>query len=241
MNTNNTNIGFQNIAESDYNLHWSFSNYLRWLAIAEQVNQLPLYANVLELGAGDSPLKFIMVTNFKRGDLIFTKVDAVSYDDIDTVMDIAENMEHFETGYYDCIILSEVIEHVHEKVGYILRSIYRILKQNGVFVLTTPTPPFDGGLEDRVWPDCHEYEFPYSIIYKYCNTYFEIERASGWSLKTREYNNLIKQNELIRTLYCSLKGTLPESMIRAIVSMVAPVQDSRQIIMVCKKRRAINA
>lgn len=77
MNTNNANqaLGFDKFSESNYNLHWSFSNFNRILMAAGYIAQLDKNSRVLELGAGSSDLENIVKKNFKRKDISFYKVD----------------------------------------------------------------------------------------------------------------------------------------------------------------------
>ena len=93
MNTTNANqvLGFDKFSESDYNLHWSFSNFNRMLMAAGQIAQLPQNSKVLELGAGSSDLENLVKKNFKREDIGFIKLDGdEQYEQIPsvTVVDI---------------------------------------------------------------------------------------------------------------------------------------------------------
>ena len=240
MNLNNNNEGFQDIANSNYNLHWTFSNYMRWLMVCEQLNKLPIGALVLELGAGDSPLQMYMENNFRRGDLNFTKVDANPiYKNKQGIilMDITKDLRKLPY-VFDCIVLCEVIEHLSPDDYYnVLADIYSILAYDSMLILTTPTPPYEGKYEELVWPDCHDKELKYSEIYELCNKMYEIENVGGWSLKAREYNTLLKENDDLRNVYFKIHNLLPESMIRSIIAMLSPIESNRQVIMICKKRR----
>ena len=44
----------------------------------------------------------------------------------------------YEDNYFDSVIFSEVLEHLYESPIQILKEVYRILKPNGVLILTTP-------------------------------------------------------------------------------------------------------
>ena len=44
----------------------------------------------------------------------------------------------YEDNYFDSVIFSEVLEHIYESPIQILKELYRILKPNGVLILTTP-------------------------------------------------------------------------------------------------------
>lgn len=249
MNTTNANqtLGFDKFSESNYNLHWSFSNFNRMLMAAGQIAQLPLHAKVLELGAGTSDLENLVKKNFKRDDIKFVKIDG------DTQYESNESISVFDitseecaawctiSGPYDCVVFMEVIEHLSKEDGkYMIRLIHDVLKPEGLMLFTTPTPPCYGRHEDRVWPLDHEIEYDYADIHALINPYFKINKEVGWSMEEREYNGILEYDKDLSLMYCRLKGAFPESYIRAIIACLAPVQDNRQVFFVCKKRRFPN-
>ena len=122
MNITNANqaLGFDKFSESNYNLHWSFSNFNRTLMAAGQIAQLPLNSKVLELGAGTSDLENLVKKNFGREDIKFSKVDGdekyKSNPEI-TVIDITNHTcEKFckYHGPFDTIVFMEVAEHLEK-------------------------------------------------------------------------------------------------------------------------------
>ena len=249
MNTTNANqiLGFDKFSECDYNLHWSFSNFNRILMAAGQIAQLPDGAKVLELGAGTSDVENLVKKNFKRNDIRFVKVDGdkqYESDNTITVLDItSDEGDEFCTKHcrYDAVIFMEVIEHLSREDAVVtVGRIYDWLKPEGLLLFTTPTPPWNGYFEDRVWPKDHDSEFTHCEAYNIINKGFKIIKEIGWSLEEREYNRLLEQNLMISMTYSKLKGAFPESYIRAIIACLAPVDDNRQIFFVCKKRRYQN-
>lgn len=249
MNCKNANqeLGFDEFAECDYNLHWSFSNFNRMLMAAGQIARLPWQSCVLELGAGSSELEVLVHKNFKRDDIKFIKVDGdKQYESNEsiTVLDIT-SYQGWETiiaqcKEFDAVVFMEVIEHVPEKARWVLDRIFKFLKSDGLLLVTTPTPPLDGKHESRVWPTDHEQEFTLDKIYDLINNGFKIIKQIGWSLEEREFNKLLEENIECMKLYAKLKGAFPESYIRATISCAAPVEYNRQVFMVCKKRRVAN-
>ena len=249
MNTTNANqtLGFDKFSESDYNLHWSFSNFNRMLMAAGQIAQLPFGSKVLELGAGTSDLENLVKKNFKRDDINFIKVDGDTQYESDVSISVFDiTSEKFSiwcaaNGPYDCIVFMEVIEHLSAAAGkYMIRLIHDVLKPESMMLFTTPTPPWNGHYEDRVWPLDHEIEYGHYEIEAIINKYFKITRKIGWSLEEREYNRLLAQDMRLGEVYLKLRGAFPESYIRAIIACLADIDENRQVFFVCKKRRLPN-
>lgn len=249
MNTTNANqtLGFDKFSESNYNLHWSFSNFNRILMAAGHIAQLPLNSKVLELGAGSSDLENLVKKNFGRTDIEFTKIDgdeqyAKRFDIF--LFDITSK-ECFDfcvrKGPFDAVVFMEVAEHLMKKeLDSMFDKISAVLKKEGVMIFTTPTPPYEGMYEDRVWPTDHNFECTFSEIYGIINKEFKIIKKIGWSLEEREYNELLESDPVLSVMCSKLRGAFPESYVRAIIACLSPVQANRQIFFVCKKRRIGN-
>jgi len=246
MNTKNANqeLGFDVFSESNYNLHWSFSNFNRMLMAAGQIARLPWKSCVLELGAGSSELETLVHKNFKRGDIKFIKVDGDKQYESNESITVLDIISYREWGTiitqckeFDAVVLMEVIEHIPEKAQLILNRIFKLLKSDGLLLVTTPTPPLDGRYESRVWPTDHEQEFTLDKVYDLINNGFKIIKQIGWSLEEREFNKLLEENIECMKLYTKLKGAFPESYIRAIIACMAPTEYNRQVLLICKRRR----
>lgn len=249
MNCKNANkeMGFDNFSECDYNLHWSFSNFNRILMVAGRIAQLPLNSRVLELGAGTSNLENVVKKNFKRDDIAFVKVDGDKQyegDDSIIVSDITSNAFNMIcdlAGPFNAVVFMEVIEHINKNLAdEMFKKIASWLVPEGTLLFTTPTPPYDGMYEDRVWPTDHEDEFTNSEIYDIINKEFKINKQIGWSLEEREYNEILETDANLSMIASKLRGAFPESYIRATIACLSPVQANRQVLMVCKKRRIAN-
>ena len=249
MNCTNANrdLGFDKFSECDYNLHWSFSNFNRVLMAAGKISQLPVGARVLELGAGSSDLENVVKKNFKRDDIDFTKIDGDSrYESSDsiTVFDITSdefNEYLLARPAFDAVVFMEVIEHLDKNfAGTMFKRISGWLVSEGLMIFTTPTPPYEGAYEDRVWPTDHKEEFTTSEIYGIINKEFKINKEIGWSFEEREYNKLLETDANLSMIASKLRGAFPESYIRATIACLSPVQANRQVLMICKKRRVSN-
>lgn len=251
MNCKNANkeLGFDIFSECDYNLHWSFSNFNRMLMAAGQIARLPIKAKVLELGAGSSNLENIVKNNFRRQDISFIKIDGdKEYEKSENVkvMDItSKECDDYckANGKFDAVVIMEVVEHLHaikDVYELILEKITNWLKDEGMLILTTPTPPMDKKYEQGVWPTDHDFEYSYTEIYTIINVGFKVVKEIGWSLEEREYNKLLEENANLSLMESKLKGAFPDSFIRAIIASFAPVEMNRQIMFICKKRRKNN-
>lgn len=251
MNCKNANqeLGFDVFADCNYNLHWSFSNFNRNLMAAGQIAQLPTGSKVLELGAGSSDLENIVWKNFKRGDIEFVKVDGdKQYESSESISVFDITSTTFDTfcheqGPFAAVVFMEVLEHLTWMQGnldLIFERISSWLVQEGVLLFTTPTPPYNGKYEDRVWPTDHEFECTYSQVYDIINECFKINKQIGWSLEEREYNNILETDAQLSMIASKLRGAFPESYVRATIACLSPIQANRQVFMVCKKRRVAN-
>ena len=249
MNCNNANreLGFDKFSECNYNLHWSFSNFNRILMVAGQIAQLPMNSKVLELGAGSSELEDIVKKNFNREDIHFYKLDGdIQYesDKSITVIDITSGLCDLlcrTIGPFNAVVFMEVVEHLNKDiVPTMFEKIASWLVPEGTLLLTTPTPPFEGEFEDRVWPDDHETEFTLCDIYSVVNKCFKINKEIGWSLEEREYNRLLESDPQLSMMASKLRGAFPESYVRATIACLSPITANRQVLFVCKKRRVVN-
>ena len=249
MNCKNANreMGFDKFSECDYNLHWSFSNFNRILMVAGQIAQLPVDSRVLELGAGSSDLENVVKKNFKRDDIKFTKVDGDKRYESDKTIIVSDiTSEEFNSFCakqrpFDAIVFMEVIEHLDKEFATTMfERIASWLVPEGMLLFTTPTPPYEGMYEDRVWPTDHDSEFTFSEIYGIINKEFKINKEIGWSLEEREYNKLLETDANLSMIASKLRGAFPESYIRATIAYLSPVQANRQVLMICKKRRIAN-
>lgn len=214
---------------------------------AGQIAQLPMDSKVLELGAGSSDLENVVKKNFGREDIEFYKLDGdTQYESSKsiTVIDItSEECDSlcYTLGPFNAAVFMEVVEHLSKDiVPTLFERIANWLVPEGMLLFTTPTPPFEGEFEDRVWPDDHDAEFTFWEIYGIINKYFKINKEIGWSLEEREYNTLLETDPQLSMMASKLRGAFPESYVRAIIACLSPVKANRQVFFACKKRRVAN-
>lgn len=97
------------------------------------------HGRILDIGCGNINwhLKGTEIVGFDR-----TPAEKITnhrlYDRI--VTDDVKNLgKHFEPGYFDCITVLELLEHIEDHIKF-LRDCDRILKRGGIIVISTPSP-----------------------------------------------------------------------------------------------------
>ncbi len=112
------------------------------------LQEFPRLKSIRGLGASDSHL---------YADRLAQKFDyRNTFYDQEPRLDIVHPPED-EFGKYDFVISSEVFEHILPPVEDAFQSVFRLLKPNGVLVLTTPYSLEASTLEH--FPDLHEFGF----------------------------------------------------------------------------------
>ena len=97
-------------------------------------------SSVLDIGSGDGTLLNTIKEKFPNATLsacdytdIFIKVPNCEF----KVIDLNEGSLSFPDNYFSLVTITEVIEHL-ENYHVIIREIYRVLKDNGQVIITTP-------------------------------------------------------------------------------------------------------
>ena len=158
-----------------------------------------------------------------------------------TYYDIIEMFYDNEISEYSLNLYSGELTYVKREDGKSMIELIRdVLKPEGLMLFTTPTPPWNGYYEDRVWPLDHEIEYGHYEVSDIINKHFKIVKEIGWSLEEREYNRLLERDRFLGEVYLKLRGAFPESYIRAIVACLSDIDENRQVFFVCKKRRFPN-
>lgn len=96
---------------------------------------------VLDVGCGSYPY-FLLNTNFAEKYGIDPSLNASTIKDINLKkLDITKQKLPFNDDFFDAVTMLAVFEHLdHEKISFALREIYRVLKKDGILVMTTPAP-----------------------------------------------------------------------------------------------------
>jgi methionine biosynthesis protein MetW len=101
------------------------------------------FDRILDVGCGDGNFSVLLKEACKAKEVYGIEI---SEKDVESArkngvkayqLDIDEGDFPFEDNYFDAIFAGEVIEHLYD-TDHFLDEIYRVLKENGVFVLTTP-------------------------------------------------------------------------------------------------------
>ncbi len=64
----------------------------------------------------------------------------------------------YEDNYFDAVISFQAIEHIRDDINYI-SEIYRVLKRNGIFIITTPNKTYRLSLYQKPWNKFHIREY----------------------------------------------------------------------------------
>jgi len=96
-----------------------------------------VHGNVLDLGCGESPYRFLMNENqAKYYGVDIADAEKFDYNKTDITHFDGKHIP-FENDFFDTIICTEVLEHV-EDYQILVDDIYRVLKQNGEAIITIP-------------------------------------------------------------------------------------------------------
>lgn len=98
---------------------------------------------ILDVGCGSYPY-FLSNTNFKEkyGMDPSVNTDLVKNQNIYlNNTDVTKNKLTFKDNYFDVVTMLAVFEHIeHDKLNFVLTEIRRVLKKDGIFIITTPAP-----------------------------------------------------------------------------------------------------
>ena len=121
-----------------YYLDRKFDGFLNRLWIKKSLDNFLSTANfkdkiVLDLGCGESAYKMLI----KDKNAIYYSADLEFCPNIDIILNLNQPLP-FKDEISDCIILTEVLEHLHNPV-FALSEIHRILVPGGRLFLTVPS------------------------------------------------------------------------------------------------------
>ncbi len=120
------------------------------------------FQTILELGCGTSPMLDTSVravqTDLSWQALSFLRLSSKNGKDLRPVACDATHLP-FRDEAFDCVICSEVIEHIEED-ELALQEIARIVKRGGELILTCPLHQKYFGFDDRLVGHYRRYELP---------------------------------------------------------------------------------
>ena len=98
---------------------------------------------ILDIGCGYYPY-FLVNTNFneKYGIDPFVNLSLIKKEKIKLIKNKVDNKKLvFQSNYFETITMLAVFEHIEgDKLIPVLREVYRVLKKDGMFIITTPAP-----------------------------------------------------------------------------------------------------
>lgn len=101
---------------------------------------------ILDVGCGSYPY-FLLNTNFKEkyGLDPSLKLPEISDKNLNLrIFDITKNKLPFKDNYFNVVTMLAVFEHIEQdKLPEVLNEIKRVLKKDGIFIITTPAPWVD--------------------------------------------------------------------------------------------------
>jgi SAM-dependent methyltransferase len=159
-------------------------------------DQLEKYARVLLAPPGEAAKKILdfgsgsgfLVNELQKQGIdaygVDNSAEAISYGtslDIKNLSVLANKSPlHFADGYFDCVLAMDVLEHLPEE-QYVLSELKRVLKKDGVLVITVPAYMFLWGRQDEVSQHFRRYTMGRII---------EVIRTSGdFDILKRSYFN----------------------------------------------------
>lgn len=220
-----------------YRIHRDYiAHCLRWTYVLKNIK---LGMNIIDIGCGSFPL-------FKALNSNMHAFRPALYVGIDIRKSVIEKMLNYKTNfkvkgytrdirvtklpveceYFDIATCLEVIEHFEEKyLDHILGEIKKILKPNGLLILSTPN--FNGKL-----PKCHIHEYRAGELRVYLEKYFKVEKIIGTFASQKDIEPVLTETE--KELYYKFEGWFTNEVFACLFAPLHPYQ-SRNILWVCRK------
>ena len=96
---------------------------------------------ILDIGCGSYPY-FLLNTNFKERYGIDSSINSSLVKNINLQkLDVTKQKLPFKDNFFDAVTMLAVFEHLdHKRIPFVLKEINRVLKKDGMLVMTTPAP-----------------------------------------------------------------------------------------------------
>jgi len=121
----------------------------------------------------------------------------------------------FKENCFDVVISFQVIEHIQDDINY-LHEVYRVLKKNGIFILTTPNRTYRLKPGQKPWNRFHVREYDSKTLKKVLACRFENAEILGVrgndEVQKIEIERVRKNLQLISLDPLNLRKLVPESM-----------------------------
>lgn len=130
--------------------------------LKEMVSMIPPMQNILDVGAGDGILAGLLLKDAKTLtalDISMKRIKrcAETYKKGHFIVADAEELP-FRRGIFDCIVASELIEHLIEPERFLLSS-HHVLKRGGSLIISTPSALFYENNLKEILKDQHLHTF----------------------------------------------------------------------------------
>jgi SAM-dependent methyltransferase len=113
---------------------WHFQwHFLKDTLVWQKRVMKELYGDILDVGCGDKPYKSYVSTDKIK---TYIGLDIQNGDNVDYVVEPGSQWP-FDDSSFDCVILTQTLEHFSE-VQEILNEVSRILKKDGLLMVTVP-------------------------------------------------------------------------------------------------------
>ncbi len=179
------------------------------------------FGRVLEVGSGEGYGASILAKSEKVDEIIGIDVDLNSTD-LAFKKYKSDNLDFqhfdgvkipFEDKTFECVVSFQVIEHIHEDENYI-SEIFRVLKNGGVFILTTPNRIHRLKLRQKPWNRFHVREYSFDSLKKVLNQKFKDVKIFGVKgdddIQKIETERIKKIQKIISLDFLNLRSLIPE-------------------------------
>ena len=133
---------------------------------------------------------------------------------------INENEIKKYENFFDCVLLSEVIEHLDdETLKYVINNITRMLRPNGIICITTPNDE-ELSLSLAICPDCGCYFHRHQHIRSWNkNSLTQFMTVSNYVLIETLQSSLKRRNTPLRKLYSRLYDIIAPKFGRKLIDL----------------------
>lgn len=98
-------------------------------------------SRILDIGCGSYPY-FLLNVDFKEKYGVDPSLTTLNIKDLKLEkIDVTKKPLPFGDSYFDSVTMLAVFEHIdHNNLNFVLKEVRRVLKKDGIFIITTPAP-----------------------------------------------------------------------------------------------------